>query len=69
MMGGLFLGGKHLRVSIYVDYFLLLEDYRHAYPYTKYYTGKYHFVEGGKENCSTDGMIQAAPEKLVSWRW
>lgn len=69
MMAGLFLGGKHLRHQKYVDYFILLRDYKYAYPYTKQYVGKYHFGEGVKETCEPFGMIQAAPEKLVSWIW
>jgi hypothetical protein len=64
-MAGIYLGGKHTK-SLTVDFFLLLNDYRYNYIYSR----KSHlYRQGAKSYCSTNGMVHAAPLKLVSWEW
>lgn len=68
MMAGLFLGGKYSK-STTVDFFLLLNDCRYNYIVSRYGPSNHHYQQGSKGNCSTRGMIHAAPLKLVSWEW
>ena len=67
-MAGIFLGGKYTK-SPTVDLFLLLNDYKYNYIVSKYGSNYYYYQQGSKGNCSTRGMIHAAPLKLVSWEW
>ena len=68
MMAGIYLGGKHTK-SLTVDFFLLLNDYRHNYIVSKYGFNYHYYQQGAKSYCSTGEMYHAEPLKLVSWRW
>lgn len=68
MMTGIFLGGKYTK-SATVDFFLLLNDYRYNYITSKYGHATHYYQQGSKINCSTSGMVHAAPPKLVNWEW
>ena len=68
MMAGIYLGGKHTKSST-VDFFLLLNDYRYNYIVSKYGPNYNYYQQGSKGNCSTSGMVHAAPLKLVNWEW
>lgn len=68
MMAGIYLGGKHTK-SADVDFFLLLNDYRYNYITSKYGHTTHYYQQGSKSDCSTSGMVHAAPLKLVSWGW
>lgn len=69
MMAGIYLGGKHIQSAHTVDFFLLMNNYRYHYIYTKSFYNKYTYQQGAKSYCSTGEMVHAAPLKLVSWEW
>lgn len=68
MMAGIFFGGKYTKTAT-VDFFLLLNDYRYNYITPKYGLSNYVYQQSSKGNCPTNGMVHAAPLKLVSWGW
>lgn len=68
MMAGIFLGGKYTK-SLTVDLFLLLNDNKYNYIVSKYGYNANYYQQGSKNSCSTNGMVHAAPLKLVSWEW
>ena len=68
MMTGIFLGGKYLKNTACVDFFLKLSGNRYNYIYDMdgLSSTKLKVCEVEPE---TPGMYHAVPNKLVSWEW